>query len=687
MKVNKYLFTTGALSMLAFACMSFAKPLSDNPSLIYGKNLISNGNFEKSGGEYVIPASLPQEGSVISGMAMFFAGDSAPVATKDPLNENNTVLRCKQTTAAFSNFFKLLIIESGATYKFSFDFKVEGTTDNIGFGFYCITDKNRLPEVNIMDPNQQGVTITELENGWKRATVERTFDENKQYDSIQFWNNCGSSTNYFDNFSLVKVGTETNIFTGGDFEGFLDYAPVASLPETPNEDGLYGINAALGNKKAILTGESKYGAVVGSLSENNYQFDLTINNETYASDANLMVNFLKEDNTKLFEYSVIKNGVANESLKDGTYTTSFEGNQEATKVELNYKGSEPLEVSLFSLRATFEQIFNPEITYYEGENMVVNGDFEAFETGTKLSQNQLEGAWGSLDNYDNPGEIVEEGGSKAVRIGKASEAESKAFSSFFLMTPDNIAVGDLIRFKYDYKLTTTNDSMTYPEINTCFVGGANQSYYLVDLRQLAINEDYKLTSGVEDIHFPVKYERLENDFIRVTMDFQVSMDKISWNSIRWLFGAPQVGDSLIVDNVELRYLTDKEPTNEITKLEITDNDLELNVGDTKKLSVNITPTDATNKDLTWTSSNESVATVNNGEVKALKEGSTEITVTSSNGIKDSIIVTVLEKAPVTPEPEKNNGCGGSIVATSLVLSSLALATAGLTVYLNKKRKK
>lgn len=58
----------------------------------------------------------------------------------------------------------------------------------------------------------------------------------------------------------------------------------------------------------------------------------------------------------------------------------------------------------------------------------------------------------------------------------------------------------------------------------------------------------------------------------------------------------------------------------------------LNVGETYQLSANIIPSDATNKNVTWESSDPTVATVSSsGLVKALKSGSTTITVTTEDG--------------------------------------------------------
>ena len=73
---------------------------------------------------------------------------------------------------------------------------------------------------------------------------------------------------------------------------------------------------------------------------------------------------------------------------------------------------------------------------------------------------------------------------------------------------------------------------------------------------------------------------------------------------------------------------------------------ELYVKDTFTLEAAITPADATNKKLTWTTSNKNIATVNSkGVVKALKAGTATITAKATDGSKVSAtcVVTVKEK--------------------------------------------
>ncbi|MDO5105006.1 Ig-like domain-containing protein [Capnocytophaga sp.] len=82
---------------------------------------------------------------------------------------------------------------------------------------------------------------------------------------------------------------------------------------------------------------------------------------------------------------------------------------------------------------------------------------------------------------------------------------------------------------------------------------------------------------------------------------------------------------------------------EVSEISLTKTTLTLTEGTFEKLAVTILPADATDKNLTWTSSNTEVATVQNGIVTALKAGTATITAQSSNGKAAKCELTVNQK--------------------------------------------
>lgn len=69
----------------------------------------------------------------------------------------------------------------------------------------------------------------------------------------------------------------------------------------------------------------------------------------------------------------------------------------------------------------------------------------------------------------------------------------------------------------------------------------------------------------------------------------------------------------------------------VTGVTLSSSSLSLSAGDTSTLTATIAPSDATNQNVSWTSSDASVASVSGGVVTALSAGATTITATTSDG--------------------------------------------------------
>ena len=87
-----------------------------------------------------------------------------------------------------------------------------------------------------------------------------------------------------------------------------------------------------------------------------------------------------------------------------------------------------------------------------------------------------------------------------------------------------------------------------------------------------------------------------------------------------------------------------------TEIKINENTTNMKEGESQKLTATITPDNATDKNITWKSSDESIATVSTtGEVTAKKQGTVDITATSSNGKTSTIKINIKG----TPEADVN----------------------------------
>ena len=72
----------------------------------------------------------------------------------------------------------------------------------------------------------------------------------------------------------------------------------------------------------------------------------------------------------------------------------------------------------------------------------------------------------------------------------------------------------------------------------------------------------------------------------------------------------------------------------VTGVTLNKTSLELNIGDTETLTATVAPDTATDKTVTWSSSNTAIASVDtNGKVTAVEEGTTTISVTTKDGNK------------------------------------------------------
>ena len=92
-----------------------------------------------------------------------------------------------------------------------------------------------------------------------------------------------------------------------------------------------------------------------------------------------------------------------------------------------------------------------------------------------------------------------------------------------------------------------------------------------------------------------------------------------------------------------------------TEIKIKEDINNIKIGESKKLEANIEPNNATDKTITWKTSDESIATISNtGEITGKKEGTAEITASSSNGKTSTIKINVEKEKNITEENKNDN---------------------------------
>lgn len=122
----------------------------------------------------------------------------------------------------------------------------------------------------------------------------------------------------------------------------------------------------------------------------------------------------------------------------------------------------------------------------------------------------------------------------------------------------------------------------------------------------------------------------------------------SYGTIRYNSSADRfttyTSTSLSLPEIYRKSADDVDPVS-VTGVSLDQTSLSIIEGKTGTLTATVAPSDATDKSLTWTSSNESIATVSNGVVTAVKEGTATITVTTTDGSYTASCAVTVKAAP------------------------------------------
>jgi hypothetical protein len=437
------------------------------------------------------------------------AGASVKAIKETTTSGSNTYLQLSNGggSDSFANTFALwpVHLNEAKKYNISFDFRKEAgftTTDNVGFRFWTdgatLKDGEALASKINAEDNEKWFTITTTyELSAEQATVTS--------DSMQIWFNTKEGTNLnildIDNIKVcaVTATSDAPVVTGSSSAAF-------------HKDDEKDVTFTLDAKGYDITGVKE--------GEDNA---LTATDYTY--DASGKAFTLKKDYL----------GALDAGSHTFTITTS--------------KG----EVSVFVTVYAAKGVIPSSTDGYTLTPTLLGGTFESYDVGLTFSSDQTPEAWGSLDSYDDPGVIVDDGtGNHALQL-KRKTGSTKMYSSAFCMTSPDIEKGDIVTLKFDYKMNTSDPSkITGKDDNVCFVGGSNVGYHLVKLdgskNALSVEDNSDETSW--DVTYSnsttfIGYTHVEMSFIT---DFAFMN---STNSLRFLMQIADDNDALLIDNVEL----------------------------------------------------------------------------------------------------------------------------------------
>ena len=210
-------------------------------------------------------------------------------------------------------------------------------------------------------------------------------------------------------------------------------------------------------------------------------------------------------------------------------------------------------------------------------------------------------------------------------------------------------------------------------------GSTNVTVNLLDRNSSVLySSSFKATVGVERGTLSISAEYLEleksttssqkatlswtgcNNVSEVAVSFSnsnvvdVSVGQINNNTVTLSYSPKDVGKTQIKYRLLDTYGNDVGVTSNVvevkqnvTGVNLNQSSITLEKGNSYALVATVQPSNAENKAVSWKSSNTAVATVNgDGVVNAVGSGTATITVSSSNGITASCIVTVREKTVV-----------------------------------------
>ena len=217
--------------------------------------------------------------------------------------------------------------------------------------------------------------------------------------------------------------------------------------------------------------------------------------------------------------------------------------------------------------------------------------------------------------------------------------------------------------------TTSNNTVN---IESLSLNETNTSMYVGDTKQLSVKINPSNASGtITWSSSNTNVATVNNSGLVTAKGVGSTIIKVSSNNGKY-----------ITCNINVTKKSSSTPSTSnkpITKLVISSNKLSVTIGETKKITYRIEPTDGTIKSIKWESADPSVATVDSsGNVKGIKEGGTEVTLNINNNLIGKISISV--KSKITGINLKSSGSVSLKVGnTSQISAETIPSNSGVTI--------
>lgn len=164
----------------------------------------------------------------------------------------------------------------------------------------------------------------------------------------------------------------------------------------------------------------------------------------------------------------------------------------------------------------------------------------------------------------------------------------------------------------------------------------------------------------------------------------------SGNELLYVWATPKANNSAVTPAPAAQAIVITNAVINVTGVTLDAETADMKVGEQKKLVATVAPEDATNKSVTWSSSDETLATVTSeGQVSALKAGTVTITVKTADGEKTaSCVITItnvdvesvkLNRSHIYIYPGDNNQLTATVAPANATIKDVAYASSDTTV--------